>query len=272
MTVDNFNTGLSDWEVIDIYQVAKEEFSANTVLFVRHTNSVRQFFAVDKIVPYPCDLGEGKCWINDAIILPKIPLHPNIIKVYSSHVDVPRPGEMSIIFEFCAGGDLYALSYYAKMINEPIPEAFLWHILHQVWAALEHLHRHDISHNDVNMGNLLFRPVGGEAYPDVVLADFEFAQRLLPDDKWNDFRVLAWSIQYDITGLHPYSPALTELLKSLEDLSKPLTSEKKQELVRLSKKMACGDSNSISRRMPRWMSEYFANLHEYGFQRTGFTA
>lgn len=267
MALDNLINGLPDWEVFHIHQVAEDR---NSILFVRRTNSSEpESLAVVKIVPFPVDDDENTR-MNDPTILSETPLHPNIIQLYSSHVDVPQPGEMSLIFEFCAGGDLYALSQHAQMIGEALPEAFLLHVLHQVWAGLEHIHRHGISHNDLNMGNLLFRPVGGgggeeaSSYPDVVLADFEFAYRtVLHDYIWGDFRVVTKSIQDVIAGPHPYSPVLKDLFDALQDLSKPLTPESKQELVRTSREMAYGiGNNGNPHRMPPWMSEYFANLKE----------
>ncbi|MCJ1465934.1 hypothetical protein MMC07_004553 [Pseudocyphellaria aurata] len=156
MTLNLLDVGLPGWEILHILQDA-EMRGKNTGLLLRRTNPMEAPFAVDKIVPVP-----------------------NIIKLIQSHVDVSRPGSMSLIFENCACGNLAALATHAQQVQEPIPEAILWHVLHQAWAALEHMHRHDISHDNLHMGNVFLRPIAGggpAAYPDAVLAVFERADR-----------------------------------------------------------------------------------------------
>lgn len=282
MNPDILDIGLPGWEVIHIFQDAASK-GVNTVLLLRGAKSTGETLAVDKIVPFPSPIlyrAEEDELINDATILAEMPPHPNIIKLYSSHLDVPAPGLMSFIFEFCAGGDFRDLSAHALQSGVRIPEPFFWHVLHQTWAALEYMHRYGISHNDVHIGNLFLRPVivggagaeGEQAYPDVVLGDFEAADlHLPPDEPSDDFRTVASEIDFLIHRManrivdpsHPYSAQLMELYKSLfvdGGKPKPVNVEREHELVMFSKTMAYGDSNGMSHRMPPWMTEYFCHL------------
>ncbi|MCJ1469765.1 hypothetical protein MMC07_008407 [Pseudocyphellaria aurata] len=277
----NPNIGLPGWELIHIYQHS-EERGSNTVLLLRRAESTGETFAVDKIVPYPnpdpwFDGDNGL--VNDAIILSKMPPHPNIIKLYSSHLDVPGPGKLSLIFEFCPGGDFGAFFDHARQVGARIPETFVWHVLHQTWAAVKHMHRYGISHNDLHIRNLFLRPaVGGagaqgeENYPDVVLGDFEDAHhQSLPDESSDDFRCVALEINAVVQTIakqsadasQPYSSQLMELYKSFlgeGGWPKRVTFEREHELVQFSKTMAYGDSGGVPHRMPPWMTQYFCQL------------
>ncbi|MCJ1465003.1 hypothetical protein MMC07_003618 [Pseudocyphellaria aurata] len=272
--------GLPGWELVHIYQYLEERFS-NTILLLRRAESTGETLVVDKIVPYP----KPDPWynddgfVNDADILSKMPPHPNIIKLYSSHLNVPGPDKMSLIFEFCAGGDFGQLFDHALQVRERIPETFFWHVLHQTWAAVEHMHSHGISHNDLHIRNLFLRPVVGgagaedeEPYPDVVLGDFETAcHHSLPDESSGDFRLVASQIEHVIQTIakqivdpsQPYSSQLMELYEpflSQVDWPKRVTFEQEHELVQFSKKMAYGDSGGVPHRMPPWMTEYFCQF------------
>ncbi|MCJ1461960.1 Myosin-IIIb [Pseudocyphellaria aurata] len=280
----NPNIGLPGWELIHIYQDSEQK-GFNTVLLLRRAG----LFAVDKIVPYPNPIpryhGDDGL-ISDADILPKMPPHPNIIKLYSSHRDVPGPGKMSLIFEFCAGGDFGQLFDHARHVGARIPETFFWHVLHQAWAAVEHMHRCGIIHNDLHMRNLFLRPaVGGagaegeETYPDVVLGDFETAyHQLSPDESNDDFRAVALEINYVVQTIakqtadsaHPYSSLLMEFYRLFlgeDDRPKRVPFDREHELVQFSKTMAYGDNGGVPHRMPPWMTEYFCQLgQKFGFE------
>lgn len=266
--------GLPGWKVVDIYQDGRVNIGKNTVLLLRRTASIGEPLAVDKIITHPIYRGEDQKVVNEATILAEVPHHQNIRKLYSSHVDVPSSGKMSLIFEFCAGGDVGSLSTHAQQAGVCIPETFLWHVIHQALIALEHLHRHNISHNDLHMGNLLLRPVGGDAYPDVVITDFEHANHSLPNERNErpDFVMLAFCMDLFILRMidetscpeYPYSQELIEFMMSFfVDKPEPLTLEKEQELIQTSKTMAYGDGKT-ARQMPPWMIEYFLQLNSAG--------
>lgn len=259
---------LPGWEVLHIYQDDYEDLGRNAVLLLRRTVSTDNPFAVCKIIPPKY---YGITGLNDATPLAMFPPHPNIIKVYSEHDDAPHPGHVSLVLEFCAGEDLFNLSKHAWIMKRRIPEVFLWHMLYQTLMALQHMDRYQISHEDLHIGNLLLRPVEGDAYPDVVLADFEFSQYRRPYDasKINDLQRLGDSIQTNIfeDGAH-YSPELRDFVKVLSgdniaDGPTPMRAE-----IDLAKQRAYGDTNKPNNhRMPAWMIAYFVELKSKRFPR-----
>lgn len=258
--------GLSDWEVLHVYQEDNELTIESTILLLRRTVSIGEPFAVGKIITLERLRGR----VNEATALAKIPPHPNIIKLYSAHMDVPYIGQVSFVLEFCAGEDLLSLSNHAWYIRRRIPEVFLWHVLCQALAALEHLARCHISHNDIHTGNLLLRPVEGDGYPDVVLADFELSGYQLPHgwNSRNDFHRLGHFLKIDILkeeadeiadDTAPYSQELRNFVNALSNGQTPLPAELKHDLIPIAKKMACVHSKT-THRMPEWMIAHFIKV------------
>lgn len=256
MTLTICDIHIPDWEVIHIYQ----DIGGSTIVLLRRATSVEECLAVGKIIT----LSRFRNNMNEATVLARIPPHSGIIKLYSTHVDIPRPGQMSLILEFCAGEDLFSFLTYARSVRRRIPEGFLWHVLCQALVAIEHLDRNDISHNDLHLGNLLLRPVGGDAYPDVVLADFEFSDKR---DGQHDFQTLGTFMNIDIfndadeiaDGSALYSQELRNFVKVLSGNSdglRCLPAEMDRDLIPLARKFAYGD-NKTTPRMPVWMVAYF---------------
>lgn len=256
------NVGIPDWEVSHIYQDERVHTGSSTVMLLRSTVSAEGSFVVDKIVSF---LGSDNLVSKDATILCNIPLHRNIIRLYSTHVDVPCPGKMSNLFEFCPGEDLGSFSTLARQAGKRIPEEFLWHVLYQSLVALEHLKQSRVSHNDLHIGNLFLRPVQGDAYPDVVLADFEKAEQGAPHkaNERIDFQILGWSMELLILReadktADPYSQNLKEFVNLLigpwSRKPKLLKPEEEKELIPLAQKMAY---HNDTHQMPAWMSSYF---------------
>lgn len=275
MTSNISDFDFPDWKVLHIYQEGNETNQlSSTILLLHHKESIGEHYAIGKIVTIPSDRGSDRC-VNEAIALAKIPLHTGIIKLYSTHVDVPRPMQVSLILEFCAGEDLRALSDHAWCIGRCIPEDFVWHVLYQALVALEHLDRNHISHGDVHCGNMLLRPVEGDAYPDIVLADLEFCEDLSPNkwDKRSDFVALASMIDCELLilgsrGLSDGEAPHSRELKNFVDVisgscvnyrPKPLREEMEHELIPLAKRMAYGDKQT-THQMPEWMIAYFVDL------------
>ncbi|MCJ1465255.1 hypothetical protein MMC07_003871 [Pseudocyphellaria aurata] len=258
LTVPGFR--LPGWEVIHVYQKENKNdwHYKSMVLLLRRTVSAEEPFAVCKIVTHAPNMA-----CHDADIMAMIPPHPNIIMLYSSHAAVPHPGKTSLIFEYCADEDLLA---FARSARERIPESFFWHVLHQSFLALIHLDRYQIHHGDLHVGNLFLRPVEGDTYPDVVFADFEYAeyQAQLKSYEWTDLQRLGNSMQGTVViidetleGL-PYSQELTDFVRLL--FRDKTQVQRLPDLVEIAKKMAYGDNNAASPRMPAWMIAYFAEL------------
>lgn len=250
-----------NWEVIHIYQ----DFGGSTILLLRRTTSVGECLAVGKIIA----LSRFQDKVNEATVLARIPAHSGIIKLYSTQVGIPRPGQVTLILEFCAGEDLFSFLTYAHSVRRRIPEGFLWHVLCQALVAIEHLDRNDISHNDLHLANLLLRPVGGDDYPDVVLADFEISDKR---DARHDFQTLGMFINFDILeradeiadGTALYSQELRNFVNVLSGNSnsnglRSLRAEMERDLIPLARKFAYGD-NRTTPRMPVWMVAYFVEL------------
>lgn len=261
---------LPDWEVLHVYQVEEKGEGKCTILLLRRTASTGEPFAVCKIMTLSNYQRSADKIQNEADALAKIPPHPNIIKLHSTHADVPCAGKESLILEFCAGEDLESLSQHAKAIQRRIPEVFLWHVLRQALGALEHLARSQISHQDIHSGNILLRPAAAEAtaYPDVVLADFEYSDHTAPDDAWAqrlDIAKLGLTMRFEI--LHdtdsiadgsapPYSPALRAFVETLSGgcatWLAPVSAELRTDLIPLAAQMAAEPPQ-----MPPWMAAYF---------------
>lgn len=269
------------WEILYVYQKANP-VHLNTVLLLRRKRFVGEPYAVGKIFTVPRErYRKGDKSVNEATALAKIPPHPGIIKLYSTHVDVPRPRQVSLILEVCRGESLRSFSDHARSVRRRIPEVFVWHLLCQTLVALEHLDRNHVSHGDVHSGNLLLRPVEGGVYPDVVIADFEHCKDQSPDDVPNersDFHALSSIIEKEMLEdphmlkeeVHeiaddtaPHSQELRNFVRVLSGscAKRPtaLRAEMEQNLIPQAKKMAYGDDKTTPR-MPVWMITYFAEL------------
>lgn len=270
MSLNIPDIGLPDWEVLHVYQEEVKDSKRNTALLLRRTASTGEPFAVCKIITLSNYQRSADKIRNEADALAKIPPHPNIIKLYSTHADVPCSGKESLILEFCAGEDLNSLSWHARSIQRRIPETFLWHVLYQTLVALEHLDRSQISHHDIHSGNMLLRPVAG-AYPDVVLADFEHSDHTQPNawDQRYDIVKLGLTMRYEILqdtdaitdGTAPYSQALHSFVETLSSgcatWLAPVSAELQRDLIPLAAEMA---ETGNRHQMPAWMAAYFVEL------------
>lgn len=254
--------GLPDWEVVHAYQDERVNAGLKTILLLRRTTSTGEPFAVSKT--FSEALNDDN---NEANMLNQIPPHPNIIKLYSTHDDLPCAGNTSLILEFCAGKDLLALKRHASKAGKHLPEEFLWHVLYQILLALKHLNQCHIVHSDLHLGNIFLRPVG-DLYPDVVLADFEYSEELGKDDsERRDMERLGnciYSIVEDDTA--PYGQELRDFVEVMcgvhagKHLPPRLCSELEHDLIPLAKKMAYGDNQTATNAMPTWMLAYFNEL------------
>lgn len=241
------------WEVLHIYQHIE---SLNTILLLRRTGSTGEPFAIGKILTFSSKYDRSAGQIqHEGDALATISPHPGIIQLYSTHVNTP--GQHSLVLEYCAGGDLRSFCEHAWMIQMQIPESFFWHTFHQVLVALEHLDRHGICHGDVHSGNLFLRPaVDGDAYPDIVLADFEFAAWKLGDERSAEIVMLGTTLLYEIVrdaGHSGYSESLRNFANTVEAGCADLT----HELIPRARTMADAYTHH---QMPAWMTAYFAKL------------
>jgi len=98
--------------------------------------------------------------------------HPYIATLYESVSD-PLKQEMSLVMEYAAGGELYALIEKGGAIAEE--EAAL--ILAEIIDVLGYLHAKSIVHNDVKPENVCFLAEGDS----IRLIDFGYAATVRPD-------------------------------------------------------------------------------------------
>lgn len=247
------------WEVLHVYQHDADSGRVNTILLLRRTGSMGEALAVGKILTLSKYYRTVDGIQNEADALAKIPPHPSIIKLYSTHINEPRPGQQRLMLEFCAGEDVESLCEHAQAISEQIPESFFWHVLHQALLALDHLDLHDIRHGDMHGRNLFLRPVvAADLYPDVVLADFEYADYYAPDDeRGGDREMLGKTLRYYIfarpADASRYSPALCTFVDTLSGMLAPARGA--TDLLLLAR-----ESAARAPAMPEWMTAYFSNL------------
>ncbi|KAL7568591.1 hypothetical protein ACA910_002702 [Epithemia clementina (nom. ined.)] len=103
--------------------------------------------------------------------------HPNIIKAYEVYDQTSNKGRISIVMEYCSGGDLNTRSpcsneYEAKMIVAKIVE------------AVNYLHLLGIIHRDIKHENIMFESTAPDA--EIKLIDFGLAQRYGKNERFHD--------------------------------------------------------------------------------------
>ncbi|CAB4254846.1 similar to Saccharomyces cerevisiae YOR351C MEK1 Meiosis-specific serine/threonine protein kinase [Maudiozyma barnettii] len=99
--------------------------------------------------------------------------HPNIIKVYYTHMDLNN--NLFIFQDLISGGDLF--SYLAKTdCLTAIPETESLLIVYQILLALRYLHKRGVVHRDLKLDNILL--ASPEPCTKITLADFGIAKHL----------------------------------------------------------------------------------------------
>ncbi|SMN20722.1 similar to Saccharomyces cerevisiae YOR351C MEK1 Meiosis-specific serine/threonine protein kinase [Maudiozyma saulgeensis] len=99
--------------------------------------------------------------------------HPNIIKVYHTHMDLNN--NLFIFQDLISGGDLF--SYLAKTdCLTAIPETESLLIVYQILLALRYLHKRGVVHRDLKLDNILL--ASPEPCTRITLADFGIAKHL----------------------------------------------------------------------------------------------
>mmetsp|Transcript_63560 Transcript_63560/g.207283 ORF Transcript_63560/g.207283 Transcript_63560/m.207283 type:complete len:533 (-) Transcript_63560:437-2035(-) len=80
--------------------------------------------------------------------------HPNICKLYETYEDWYS---MSLVMEYCEGGDLYQAIADRQALGEPgLDEPFAAHVVLQVAEAMKYAHGRGIVHRDLKPENICF--------------------------------------------------------------------------------------------------------------------
>ena len=79
--------------------------------------------------------------------------HENLVKFYG---DYKQNDKLYLIFEYCNGGSLSSnYEKYFKKYGNPFSERIVQKVLKDIFKGLYYLHRNNIVHNDIKLGNIL---------------------------------------------------------------------------------------------------------------------
>ena len=118
----------------------------------------------------------------EAEILSFLGQNANIVRYHGVLKHPSQDFYMQIVLEYCELGDL-ADYIEATMLDEIIPEMFMWHTFTQVASGLHFIHSAGVVHGDIKCQNILLSPAAGDhTYPTLKIADFGAAERNPPRD------------------------------------------------------------------------------------------
>lgn len=103
------------------------------------------------------------CWRQEAIIHYSLPVHPNVITLYTI---AEFKDYACIVLDYCDGPDLYHLVRSSDMFagdTDAIKRVFL-----QIIDAVKHCHDHFVYHRDLKLENVLYDSHTGQVF----LTDF----------------------------------------------------------------------------------------------------
>ena len=80
--------------------------------------------------------------------------HPNVITYRQSFVD-KYDGSLSIVMDYCDGGDLQRLIKHYESLGQPMPEEDIWAFFIQIVRGVKALHDKKILHRDLKSANIL---------------------------------------------------------------------------------------------------------------------
>ncbi|KAH3965282.1 hypothetical protein HBI04_181230 [Parastagonospora nodorum] len=114
----------------------------------------------------------------EAEILSFLGQNANIVRYHGVLKHQSQDFYMQLVFEYCELGDL-ADYIESTMVDEVIPEMFIWHTLKHIASGLHFIHSAGVVHGDIKCQNILLSPAAGDqAYPTTLkIADFGAAER-----------------------------------------------------------------------------------------------
>lgn len=81
---------------------------------------------------------------------------PVFVQTYAYQVhqnDPPKDTKVTIYQKYYNGGTLYVFVGLAKKRQQPVPEAFIWHVIAQIGRALSWLHTGDVNLRGYNVNS-----------------------------------------------------------------------------------------------------------------------
>eukprot|EP00051_Salpingoeca_urceolata_P012498 m.154737 g.154737 ORF g.154737 m.154737 type:complete len:494 (+) comp17508_c0_seq3:301-1782(+) len=145
-----------------------------TVYKARHQDGRLQDFAV-KVIPRAklnSKAAEDNL-VHEIGLLSKLK-HPNLVQLFDFWCD---DCEVTMVMEFCPGGDLWQYIQQKQALHERQAQ----HFLRQLASALQYMHSQNVAHLDLKPQNLLLFPLE-DRLPLLKVADFGFACQLLESD------------------------------------------------------------------------------------------
>ena len=111
---------------------------------------------------------------KDVAVYRKLPKHPNLINVISEHMHWPQQGLVTYLLEpYCNSGALGDLLVGFEKQANPLPEDLAWHLIIQIFQALNAARRAGLHHGDLHANNAFLNfPANQNSFPEVVLGDF----------------------------------------------------------------------------------------------------
>ena len=179
-----------------------------------------------------------------------------------------------LVLDYCNGGDLDHLAEHGRARKQPLPEAFIWHVLKQSLEALVQTTQQRIEHLDVHPGNLFLHfdesPEG--QHPELKLGDFSMC-RFLTDTQSDPLyetaiRELGYYLLDNVmqpldkgrssVDIPQYSQTIMYWLETISGRDEKITLQSlMQDLYPLIPSFVRSASTVL---LPDWMIEYFQNL------------
>ncbi|BAM39436.1 protein kinase [Theileria orientalis strain Shintoku] len=166
---DSSNLNLDEYEIVTNFKLVKilsKGPLGNTALLCdnKGTCVVRKRFNISLITNT-----ETKLCLNEIDIISKMS-HPFIVKYICSYVEGKY---LSIITDYCRGGDLHKYILNRNSKNKPIEEERILIWLTQILSALKFLHKNHILHRDLKTLNILI-----DSNKDLKICDFGVSKAL----------------------------------------------------------------------------------------------
>lgn len=165
---------VGEGSISNIYLVKRKLESVDTEEREQHlSENLYALKEIDVSLVEPRFLDEMRNEIN----LMKLMDHPNILKCFEVYESMRDGNEkISIVMEFCSGGDLG--------VNAPYSEERSKSIVAKLCEALTYLHKREIMHRDLKFENIMFEVNGETAEPKII--DFGLAQKYSKGEQFQE--------------------------------------------------------------------------------------